>query len=113
MQEDKAPAHASRHQGPVYAAANVSRLLWPGNSPDLNAIESCWSYLKQLTTRKGAPSMQKTARERGLRHGRSWSNVAFNSGSNVVSGIRRRSFDWREKISTVKAGDGGDCVVAA
>ena len=61
VQEDKAPAHSSRHQQVVFDAYNVSRLLWPGNSPDLNAIEPCWPYLKRITTRKGAPSVRKTA----------------------------------------------------
>jgi hypothetical protein len=31
----------------------IARLLWPGNSPDLNMIEPCWAYLKRVTTRTG------------------------------------------------------------
>jgi hypothetical protein len=27
--------------------AEFSVLDWPGNSPDLNPIENCWSYMKQ------------------------------------------------------------------
>ena len=61
VQEDKAPAHNSKHQKPVYALAQVKRFLWPGNSPDLNAIEPTWFYMKWETTRKGAPQAQKTA----------------------------------------------------
>jgi hypothetical protein len=33
----------------------VSRLLWSGNSPDINTIEPCWPYLKKTTTACGAP----------------------------------------------------------
>jgi hypothetical protein len=31
----------------------IAKLLWPGNSPDLNMIEPCWACLKRVTTRKG------------------------------------------------------------
>ena len=55
VMEDNAPAHASRHQRLVYSLAKVLRLLWPGNSPDLNAIEPCWPWMKRKTTRFGAP----------------------------------------------------------
>lgn len=41
----------------------VQRLLdWPGNSPDLNAIEPCWPFLKRLTTIRGAPRDKKTGK---------------------------------------------------
>ena len=35
-------------------------MLWPGNSPDLNAIEKAWAWLKRQTTARGCP---KTRRE--------------------------------------------------
>jgi hypothetical protein len=42
VQEDKAPAHASHFQQTlVYDIHHVTRLLWPGNSPDLNIIKPC------------------------------------------------------------------------
>ena len=55
VQEDKAPSHAHWYQDITYNLHEVSRLLWCGNSPDLNAIEPCWFYMKRKTTRKGAP----------------------------------------------------------
>ena len=45
-------------------AADILRLLWPGNSPDLNMIEPCWYYLKKITTAKGPPISGKEARQR-------------------------------------------------
>ena len=39
IQEDKAPSHASKHQNQIFLDANVLRLMWCGNSPDLNPIE--------------------------------------------------------------------------
>jgi hypothetical protein len=56
VQEDNAAPHAHRHQAKVYDAYGVRRLLWPGNSPDLNAIEPCWAWLKKKTTARGAPT---------------------------------------------------------
>ena len=53
VQEDKAPSHASKYQQPVFMDAGIIRLLWPGNSPDLNMIEPCWPWMKRKTTKKG------------------------------------------------------------
>jgi len=36
-------------------------LLWCGNSPDLNAIEPCWPWMKRQTTKKGAPKSRAEA----------------------------------------------------
>jgi transposase len=56
VQEDGAPAHAHAHQAPVYEFHKVPRLLWPGNSPDVNAIEPAWPWMKKVTTARGAPT---------------------------------------------------------
>ena len=63
VQEDKAPAHAHQYQSTVYNAWNIQRLLWCGNSPDLNMIEPCWPHMKRVTTRKGAPQQREVARK--------------------------------------------------
>jgi DDE superfamily endonuclease len=58
VQEDKAPAHTSHYQQEVFDIWEIQRLLWPGNSPDLNAIEPTWFWMKRETTKKG-PSTNK------------------------------------------------------
>ena len=57
VQEDNAPAHTHHTQKAIYSCYGVEQLLWPGNSPDLNAIEPCWPFLKRTTTKYGAPRM--------------------------------------------------------
>ena len=66
VQEDSAPAHSSKLQTPVWMASGILRLLWPGNSPDLNMIEPCWFYQKKKTTEKGPPKAGKDARSRWI-----------------------------------------------
>ena len=61
VQEDLAPSHAHYAQAAVYSAAEVTRLVWCPNSPDLNMIEPCWPHLKRQTTKKGAPKSKKEA----------------------------------------------------
>lgn len=56
VQEDGAPSHRHEAQNAVFELANIARLFWPGNSPDLNMIEPCWPFMKRSTTRKGAPT---------------------------------------------------------
>jgi hypothetical protein len=67
VQEDKAPSHAHHFQQRVYEIAEIERLAWCGNSPDLNAIEPTWYYLKRATTKKGAPSSRADAEKAWLK----------------------------------------------
>ena len=41
VQENKALAYASKYRDKVFRLYNIIRLLWPGNSPDMNMVESC------------------------------------------------------------------------
>ena len=45
---------------------DISQLMWPGNLPNLNAIEPAWPYLKQMTTRYGPPTSFAKASSRWL-----------------------------------------------
>jgi transposase len=61
VQEDKAPSHDHYVQSYIYNLHEVQKLLWCGNSPDLNAIEPCWPWMKRQTTKKGAPKNRAEA----------------------------------------------------
>ena len=67
IQEDGAPAHKHHHQATVYALHDVVRLTWPGNSPDLNATEPGWWWMKRRTTARGAPKTRKEMEQAWLK----------------------------------------------
>lgn len=50
VQEDNAPSHAAESAREIYYLNDIMRLLWPGNSPNLSAIEPAWYKLKRKTT---------------------------------------------------------------
>ena len=68
VMEDKAPAHASKFQEPIFMSLKIVRLLWCGNSPDLNAIEPCWPWMKRRITEKGAPRTRKEAEKAWIKY---------------------------------------------
>ena len=41
------PAHKAKKVSYFLPENNVQVLDWPGNSPDLNPIENCWSFIKR------------------------------------------------------------------
>jgi hypothetical protein len=56
VQEDNAAPHAHKHQAKVYNLWDILKLIWPANSPDLNAIEPTWFWMKRQTTKNGCAS---------------------------------------------------------
>jgi hypothetical protein len=63
IQEDNAPSHNNRYSTKVFDFYKVLRLLWPGNSPDLNAIEPTWFWMKRETIKKGPLTFIKKLKE--------------------------------------------------
>jgi Transposase/DDE superfamily endonuclease len=63
VQEDNAGPHASIYNQKVFQIEEIQRLLWPGNSPDLNAIEPTWFWMKRETTKKGAITSNEQLKE--------------------------------------------------
>ena len=59
VQENKAPSYNSRYQAEIFSLHDLIRLLWPGNSPNLNMIEPYWPWLKKETCKIGVPKTRE------------------------------------------------------
>lgn len=46
--QDGAPCHNALSVKNYLNSKKINILPWPGNSPDLNPLENCWSVLKRL-----------------------------------------------------------------
>jgi transposase len=64
IQEDNTGPHKLHYQGGGYNLWKIMEMLWPGNSPDLNAIEKAWFWVKKKTTKRGPTSNRKKPRAR-------------------------------------------------
>jgi len=83
--EDGAGCHKHWYVQLVYSLEAVKRLVWCGNSPDLNAIEPVWARMKRDTTKKGAPQ----SRAEGIRKwNKSWEEVPQEVLQRYVDRIR-------------------------
>lgn len=54
--EDGAPAHTSRFDKEFYIKTGLCKLLWPSHSPDINAAEHAWPWLRKEISFNFTPS---------------------------------------------------------
>jgi len=66
MQEDKAISYIAKIHQTYFNACEIQRLLWLGNSPDLNMIEPYWGYLKRVTIKRGLLTSRAAAEKAWL-----------------------------------------------
>ena len=57
--EDGAPAHNSQFDREFFVFNDLVKILWPGNSPDINASEHAWPWMRRQITKQGPPSTTK------------------------------------------------------
>ena len=61
--QDGAPCHASKRIKQFLATKPFTVIDWPGNSPDLNPIENCWNFMKNMLRKKDISSFPKLTLE--------------------------------------------------
>lgn len=54
--EDGAPAHKSRIAMEYIEVSHIEKLPWPGHSPDINAEEHAWPWMRRHVTKDFSPS---------------------------------------------------------
>ncbi|KAB2099601.1 hypothetical protein AG0111_0g12098 [Alternaria gaisen] len=54
--EDRAPAHSSRISNDYLKIEQIDKLSWPGHSPDVNASEHAWPWIRRHITKDFQPS---------------------------------------------------------
>ena len=54
--EDRAPAHASKIATEFLEVSKIEKILWVSNSPDLNAAEHAWPWIRRHITKDFGPS---------------------------------------------------------
>ena len=54
--EDGAPAHSSKIANEFLQVSHIEKILWPGNSPEINASEHAWPWIRRHITKGFGPS---------------------------------------------------------
>ena len=88
LQQDNDPKHTSHLAINWLLDNSINVLDWPGQSPDLNAIEHLWCHLKrQLAAYESAP---QSVHELWERVQTQWDKIAAQSCIDLIESMARR-----------------------
>ena len=82
VMQANAPPHKSRRTMREFESRNISLMEWPPHFPDLNPIETVWSYVKAYMERLQPPLGQGRQRSQGQLYqmvSEAW-DLGFNGG---------------------------------
>ena len=104
VMQDNAPLHKSRRTMRELERRNISLMEWPSYSPDLNPIETVWSYVKAYMERLHPPLDQR--RQRSQRQLRRMVNEAWDPGL-IGNDLKKLMDSMPRRIRAVYEAEGG------
>jgi hypothetical protein len=88
LQHDNATSHSACSVRDFLQDRNVSVLLWPAKSPDLNPIEHVWDLLDRRVRARANPT--RNVRKLAGALVEEWGNISQQELANLVQSMRRR-----------------------
>ncbi|EMD58223.1 hypothetical protein COCSADRAFT_351291 [Bipolaris sorokiniana ND90Pr] len=83
--EDGAPPHKSRIANDYLNVQGIEKMVWPGHSPDINASEHDWPWIRRHVTLQFTPSC--TAEEFKSQWEIEWKNLPIEMINRWVMGV--------------------------
>ena len=95
LQDGNAPPHRARFVGAFLQQAQINRMDWPTNSPDMNPIEDAWDMLGHRVRENRAPPANLQQLFVLLQH--QWQAIPQADLANLVHLMRGRCNECRQK----------------
>ena len=84
---DNAAAHRSKFTSRIFSLLQLARILWPTQSPGLNAIEKIWDYIrKQIKARKHVPKTEQEVCDAWVEE---WAKIPVSVINNLIEGMEK------------------------
>ena len=94
LQDDNAPPHRARLVDAFLQQAQINRMDWPANSPDMNPIEHAWDMLGRRVRENHAPPANLQQLLVLLQH--EWQAIPQADLANLINSMRGRCNECRQ-----------------
>jgi hypothetical protein len=88
LMEDGAPVHRSLAPKVWRQEHNVTKMVWPAQSPDLNPIENIWMQMKTVIQKNNEGSVTLERLEQMIRD--AWDNIPMERINHLVESVPDR-----------------------